>query len=218
MKQKIAIVAGGTGLIGNILVRNLLEDDDFKEIITLSRRETEQAHSKLNNQVVDFSQLSHHQGIERADIAFCCLGTTMKKAGSKEAFYKVDYDYVFNFAQYAFQLGCQQFYLVSAMGADRQSFFYYNRVKGEIEAAIATIGFPTVHVMRPSLLLGDRQEQRFGEQIGQVFAQTFSFLIPNNYKGIPAENVANYMQLLATSSNQSGFHIHESAEILNKGS
>lgn len=213
MKDNIAIVAGATGLIGNILVRNLVKDDTFTKVITLGRRKTKHAAAILEHHIVDFDQLSEFKDIEKATIAFCSLGTTMKKAGSKAAFYKVDYTYIVAFAKYAFSLGCQQFYLVSSMGADKDSFFYYNQVKGEVEEAVQKIGFKRVHLMRPSLLLGDRKEQRIGEKIGQVMSQAFSFLIPDNYKGIQATSVANYMQHLSTTTIDNGVHIHESGEI-----
>ena len=217
MKQKNAIVAGATGLIGEILVRNLLEDNYFTTIYTISRRELVINNDKLLNYIVDFDQLNSFDKIKECDIAFCCLGTTMKKAGSKAAFYQVDYNYVLAFANYAFQLGCKSFFLVSAMGADEKSLFYYNRVKGEIETAIKEVGFDVVHIMRPSLLLGNRKENRIGEDLGKFIAQTFSFLIPDNYKGIQAASVANYMQRLTKDSQKEGVFIHESAEIRHRG-
>lgn len=209
---KIALVAGSTGLVGELLVRKLVEGDHFSQIITLARRANDWKHDKLRNVVVDFNKLTQTIDIKSADIAFCCLGTTMKKAGSKEAFYQVDYTYVLNFALYAKELGCKQFQLVSAMGADKASMFYYNQVKGQIEEAIQKLEFESVHIMRPSLLLGDRKEARFGESLGKFFASTFDFLIPSNYKGIQAESVANYM--LEQSKNIGlGVYIHESAKI-----
>lgn len=212
MNEHIALVAGSTGLIGNLLVRNLLEDQYFSTIVTLGRRESSIKHDKLQHLIIDFGDLSSCKEIPKGDSAFCCLGTTMKKAGSKAAFYTVDYTYVLNFAKFAFSIGCRQFHLVSAMGADQKSLFYYNQVKGQIEEAIREVGFDVVHIMRPSLLLGDREETRIGESIGQLFANTFSFLIPDNYKGIHGASVANYMQELAKKP-QSGIYIHESAEI-----
>lgn len=210
--EKIALVVGSTGLIGNLLVRKLVEDNDFAQVITLARRESNWQHEKLVNMIVDFDKLTDHQEVKHADVAFCCLGTTMKKAGSKAAFYKVDYEYVLAFANYALQHGCKQFHLVSAMGANQKSMFYYNQVKGQIEEEIKKIGFESIHIMRPSLLLGDRKEKRLGEDVGKLFATAFSFLIPANYKGIQAESVANYMQQLSKDSLQGTF-IHESAEI-----
>lgn len=213
MERKIAFVSGSTGLVGNLLVRNLINDDFFSEVITLARRELSVSHDKLRNIVVSFEDLPDYQGVDQVDIAFCCLGTTMKRAGSKAAFYRVDYDYVLTFAKYAKAKGCKQFFLVSAMGADKDSLFYYNRVKGQIEDAVSGLGFDAVHLMRPSLLLGDRQEKRLGEGLGKVFAKAFDFLIPENYKGVEASSVAEQMIQLAKELNTSGIHIHPSAQI-----
>lgn len=210
---KIALVAGSTGLIGELLVRKLVEDEDFSEVITLARRQSAVTHPKLRTAIVDFHALESTSAITQATVAFCCLGTTMKKAGSKDAFYQVDFTFVKNFAQYAKGLGCQQFQLVSAMGADAKSMFYYNQVKGQIEAEIKKIGFDSLHIMQPSLLLGNRQEARLGENLGKLLATTFDFLIPKNYKGIQAETVANFM-LTQSKNNQSGVFVHPSGEII----
>ena len=217
MKQKIALVAGGTGLVGNLLARNLLKDDDFSHVIALGRREIPIASPKLTNKIVDFSQPIYYQDVNKADIAFCCLGTTMKKAGSNSGYYRVDYEYVYAFAQYALKLGCQQFHLVSGLGANRKSVFFYSRLKGEIEEAIAKLGFDVVHIMRPSLLLGDRQEKGFGEKIGIIIDRYFAFLIPSKYRGVQAASVANYMQRIAKIPSQQRYIIHESERIRIKG-
>ena len=148
---------------------------------------------------------------------FCCLGTTIKTAGSKEAFRKVDLDYVVNVAKAAKENGVNHFAVVSAMGADKNSNIFYNKTKGEMEDAIKTIGFNSTYIIRPSLLLGDRKEFRFGELLGKFIMITLSFLIPKKYRAIYDVQVALAMIHFMNQA-ENGFFVKENDELLNNSS
>jgi uncharacterized protein YbjT (DUF2867 family) len=135
-----------------------------------------------------------------ADDIFCCLGTTMKQAGSKDAFYKVDFTFPLNFAKAGLANGAKQFLFVSSMGADEKSIVYYSRVKGEIERALSDLHYPTLLNLRPSMLEGERENPRTGEKIGNVVMNFFAPLIPDKYKVIAGEKVAQAMLELAQRS------------------
>lgn len=206
--SRTALLAGSTGLIGNQLLHLLLEDPGYDKVIALSRKPLTLTHQKLQNVVLESDQLKQHIDL-RADDVFCCLGTTIRQAKTKEAFRKVDYDYPLELAQTVHANGAKQFLLVSALGSDKNSSIFYNRVKGEVETAIAAVGFNTFHIFKPSLLVGPRKEQRSGEDAAKVFYKIFGFLIPKKYKGIESIKVARAM-LAKARENQSGTFAHES--------
>ena len=208
--MKTALVVGATGLIGNHLTHKLVNHPAYSSVKVLVRKPMDFQHPKLEQIVVDFDNLD--VALVKADDVFCCLGTTMKQAGSKEAFYKVDFEYPFETALAALQNGAKQFLIVTAMGADAQSMFYYNRVKGEIEQALANLGFPTLIIFQPSLLLGERKESRSGEGIASVLMKGLDFLIPAKYKAIKGETVANAMITLAQRGHK-GKRVVTSAEM-----
>ncbi len=210
--MKTAIVAGATGLIGKSLVQKLLEDLSYEKVISLVRKATGNMNPRLFEIVVNFDQLSEYQTQLKGDDVFCCLGTTMSKARSKEAFWKVDHDYPFNLAKITHAMGATRFYLVSALGADAGSSIYYNQVKGKVEEAINTVPFEAIHIFRPSLLLGPREESRPGEDAAKIFYRIFNFLIPVKYKGIEGDTVADAM-LHYSKSNDRGKFIHTSGEM-----
>ncbi len=191
--MKTALVAGSTGLIGKQLVRLLLEDSGYETVIAISRKPLGIQHSKLKNVIADLATLDEHKGQLIADEVYCCLGTTMKVAGSKEAFRAVDYDYPLALAKISYANGAKSFALVSSLGANTGSFIFYNRVKGEIENAIAEIGFDRFHIFQPSLLLGDRTENRTGEDSAKKAYQLLGFLLPKKYKAIESIKVARAM-------------------------
>ncbi len=206
--SRTALLAGSTGLIGNQLLQLLLEEALYDKVIALSRKPLEVTHPKLQNVVLQVDQFKALADL-KADDVFCCLGTTIKQAKTKEAFRKVDFDYPFELARNLYANGAQQFLLVSALGSDKNSSIFYNRVKGEVEAAIATVGFRAFHIFKPSLLVGPRKEQRAGEDAAKVFYKIFDFLIPQKYKGIESIKVARAM-LANARENQAGIFIHES--------
>ncbi|MEN7546391.1 oxidoreductase [Rapidithrix thailandica] len=191
--SKVALVAGATGLIGHTLVKALLKQESYRQVIALVRRPLGIENDKLKEINVDFDTLGNLPPEVIVDTAFCCLGTTMKKAGSKEKFYKVDCTYVQYFAEYALRAGAKHFHLVSALGSNKTSMFFYNRVKGEAEEFVRKMPFDKILIYRPSLLLGERQEARLGEGFAKMFNQLFSFLIPLRYRGIHADTVVAAM-------------------------
>lgn len=205
--NRIALVAGATGLIGRLLIQKLLDSPNYSRVRVLVRKPIDLQHPKL--EVITFDFDKPDSSLLIADDVYCTLGTTMKKAGSAEAFERVDYHYPLTIAKLSQQNGAKRFSIVTAMGADAKSLFYYNRVKGRIETALKDIGFEGLFIFRPSLLLGDRAEQRFGEKLGSGFMKTFDFLIPSKYKGIEAAKVANAMAAITTSS-VNGVVVYES--------
>ncbi|GAT63962.1 NAD(P)H-binding protein [Paludibacter jiangxiensis] len=148
-----AIVIGGSGATGKYLVRRLLADDRFDEIVLLLRKPAAETHPKIKQVIVDFDKLNDFAEQINGDVAFSCLGTTLKDAGSKEAQWKVDYDYQYNFAKIARQNGIATFVLMSAQNADAKSSFFYSRMKGELEQSIEALGFDKLVIVQPGLLL-----------------------------------------------------------------
>ncbi len=209
--MRTAVLAGSTGLIGNHLLELLLDDTAYDKVIALSRKPLAKRHSKLENVLVNLDEWAKLKEL-KADDVFCCLGTTIKQAKTKEAFRKVDFEYPVELAKALKQNGAVTFLLVSALGADKNSGIFYNQVKGEVEAAIGELAYPTTHIFRPSLLLGDRKEQRSGEDAAKVFYKIFGWLIPQKYKGIEAVKVARAMVAEAKSGKQ-GQHVYESAAL-----
>ena len=209
--MKTALVAGSTGLIGKQLLDLLLESDRYKKVIAITRHDIP-VHPKLSQIKIEFDSIGEKSSALKADDVFCCLGTTMKKAGSKEKFYQVDFYYPLLLAKISHSEGARQFMLISALGADKNSSIYYNHVKGEIEDAVTEVGFSAVHIFRPSLLLGPRKEKRFGEDVGKFFSRFLGFLIPSKYKPIESIKVARAMLAMAN-KNETGIFIHESASL-----
>ncbi|MGF1638478.1 MAG: oxidoreductase [Cyclobacteriaceae bacterium] len=194
--QRTALIAGASGLVGSHLVELLLASAHYNKVISLVRKPLGRSHEKLQEVVVDFDKLAAHKAAIKADAIFCCLGTTMKKAGSKENFYKVDFTYPYELAKIALENGARQFNLVSAMGANINSKIYYNHVKGEIEKVISDLGFESTNLFRPSLLLGDRKESRLGENIGKILSLILRPVMVGalkKYRAIHADNVAKGM-------------------------
>lgn len=218
MSDKVALIAGASGLIGQQLLTLLLSSPDYHLVKAVVREGShfDTKHDKLKQVTVDFDKLDDYSGDLSADDVFCCLGTTMNKAGSKEKFKKVDYSYPLQLAQITQSGGASQYHLISSLGADKKSGVFYNKVKGEIEEAIAKVSFKTYHIYRPSLLLGHRNETRYGEEAAQVFFNLFGFLFIGplkKYRAIESEKVAKAMQLFASLNDQSGTIIHESVEL-----
>lgn len=211
--MKTALIAGSSGLIGKQLIQKLIESDQYKIIYSISRKQSTTADPKLKEIVTDFDHLSELKFEESVDDVFCTLGTTIKKAGSRENFKKVDYRYIIDLANITRQAGASKFIVVSSMGADPKSSIFYNQVKGMTENALKEVGFDHLIILRPSLLLGDRAEFRFGEKLSSVFMKAFKFMIPDNYKAIEGATVAACMVKMAIQST-GPVSIIESGEIL----
>ena len=205
--KRTALVVGGSGLVGKAVISELIASEKYTEVITLTREPLDFTHPKLSSIIFNFDHPD--ASVVCGDDIFCCLGTTMKKAGSKEAFYRVDYTYPIEIAQLGHQNGAKRFAIVTAMGADSGSMFYYNRVKGDVEATLKKIGFDTLLIFRPSLLVGNRGETRIGEQIGEGVSKILRPLIPIKYRSIEAHKVAKAMVTI-TASNVKGTLVYES--------
>lgn len=209
--MKTAIIIGATGLIGKALSKQLLENARYARIILLVRKPLELTHPKLKQVIYNFEQPDTEH--LKADELYVCMGTTIKTAGSKEAFYKVDYTYVVTTAKTALANGTKKCAVISAMGANKNASIFYNKVKGDMEEALNTIGFEELVIVRPSLLLGKRHEFRFGELISKFLMAALAFLIPKKYKAIHDYQVAkamiHYMNL-----NQTGKVIVENDTML----
>lgn len=188
--SRSAVVAGASGLVGGLLLEELLAAPDYARVTALVRTPLPREHAKLAQEVVNFGD----PRVPAADDAFCCLGTTRAKAGSAEAFRAVDFDAVVAFARSARASGAKRFLLVSSSGADARSPFLYPRVKGEAEQAVSGLGFETVAILRPSLLLGPRAESRPAEHLAQLALGPLRALIPARWRPIEAATVARAMR------------------------
>lgn len=208
--MKTALLAGATGLVGRELLGMLLAETAYTKVMVLARRPLGLQHEKLVEIRTAFTDLAAIQLPDQVTDAFCTLGTTMKKAGSQEAFYQVDYTFVEATARLALQYGAESFSAVSAVGADTSSAFYYSRVKGEAEKMLRSLPFKRLHIYRPSLLLGQRDEVRLGEDIGKVVNLFTGWLLPGRYKGIQATDVAKAMWLMALKTPKQGSFVYES--------
>ncbi|MDN3016331.1 oxidoreductase [Paenibacillus sp. BSR1-1] len=215
MGEKTALILGSSGLVGNELVKILLEQNNYKKIHLLLRRPIEITDSRCEPHIVDFEQLGKYDKLFKVTDVFCCLGTTIKKAKSKEAFRKVDYQYPIEGAKLAVQSGAEKFLIITAMGANSKSFFFYNQVKGEVEMSLKTLNIPSLNIFRPSLLLGERNEFRLGEKIAEKASGLLNTLMMGplrSYKAIHAKSVAKAMAAIAA-SNKTGVSIFYSNEI-----
>jgi uncharacterized protein YbjT (DUF2867 family) len=210
-----AWIVGATGLVGRSLVEQSLGEDVVEKVTALVRRQALPRHPKLEERVVDFAELGSALSGHAVTHAFSCLGTTMAKAKSEAAFRQVDFEYPLAFARAARQAGAQCFVSVSSIGANSGSRVFYNRVKGELEDALSQIDFPSLHILRPSLLEGDRDEPRFGERLAQALGRPLGHLLFGSlrkYRPIAAEDVAKAMLHLAQRP-QHGRFVHESDAI-----
>lgn len=210
-----ALVLGATGLVGGLCLELLLADGAWSRVTALVRRPTGRAHPRLAEVVADFDRLDERADAFAADDVFCCLGSTIRKAGSQEAFYRVDHDYPVAAARLASARGARRFLLVTALGADAGSRIYYNRVKGEVERDVAAFPFEGVALLRPSLILGPRGERRTAEALAQRLAPLAAPLLVGplrRYRAVGAEAVARAMVRLARDGFR-GVRVVESDEL-----
>ncbi len=207
---RTALVAGATGMVGTLLLRQLAASNDYAEVRVLGRRQPAQEHPKFRFIATDFSDLDKHAAPLAVDDVFCCLGTTIRKAGSRPAFERVDYHMVVDLARAARKAGAKRFLVVSSVGASERSPAFYSRVKGRMEQAVAAVGFEAVHIVRPSLLLGVRDERRPGERLAQFAAPLLSPLLAGplaKYRAVDGDAVATALLQLARRPD-SGVHVH----------
>lgn len=197
---RTALVAGATGAVGHALLERLLADARYGQVKVLSRRPLAQNHPKLEQLMLDDAGPALLGAKLGADDVFCCLGTTLKKAGSKAAFERVDYHLVLELARAARAQGAEQLLVVSSVGASLKAGSFYLRVKARMEQAVQELGYPSSHVLRPSLLIAARQESRPGERIAQKLAPLLDPLLSGKlamYRAVPAAEVAAAMVRLA---------------------
>ena len=214
--SKTALLFGATGLVGNELLHQLLNERSYAKVIAPTRRPHHLKDAKLDNPIVNFDELEQYGGKWVCDDVYICLGTTIKKAGSKEAFRKVDFDYIVKAAVVAKAGGASQCLLVSSAGADRDSLFFYNRVKGETEIAIKELGFWATHIFQPGVLVGHRDEFRLGEKVGVSvtnFLRSISPDILGKYNPTKADVLSREM-IEAARSVEAGLQVHTATELL----
>ncbi|CAL1516900.1 oxidoreductase [Chitinophaga sp. MM2321] len=217
--NKTAIVIGATGLTGTHLVAALLQDPYFSKVRILIRKPWAHPRPGLESIIVDFDDEESLAEALQGDTLFCCIGTTIKKAGTQKKFREVDFDIPVRCATIARTNHVEQFLLISSIGAAASSRNFYLRTKGETEAAVLKKGFIGTYIFRPSFLIGQRKEFRLGEWIAKYLMQLFYFLLQGRwkkYRGIKAATVANAM-LKAAKQGDAGVHIFESDAIQQMG-
>jgi uncharacterized protein YbjT (DUF2867 family) len=209
-EARSVLLLGATGLVGREILRQLLADPTVGRIVALTRRPLEQVGSpdKLRTEVVDFDRLADYGDMFAVDQIFSALGSTIKQAGSQDAFRRVDYEIPLAAAKLGVEHGAKDFLLVSALGASAGSRVFYSRVKGELEDSLRTLPFRSVTIARPSLLLGDRAEWRVGEEV----AKRLGWVAPGKYKPVRASRVAAALVTAARSA-EPGMRILESDEL-----
>jgi uncharacterized protein YbjT (DUF2867 family) len=204
------VLLGATGLVGRHCLDLLARDPAFSRVVVLARRKFAEATApRVEAHIVDFDHLAERPDLFRVDEVICALGTTIKAVGgSRTKFRAVDYEMPLAAARLAVAQGARHFLVVSALGADAHSRIFYNRVKGELEDALRTLGFRGLTIVRPSLLLGERQDFRLGEEIGKRFA----WIVPGKYRPIHARDVAAAL-VRAAKENRPGMRIIESDDL-----
>lgn len=185
------MLAGATGLVGGECLRQLLGSPRYGRVVVVTRRALDpaQRHDKLHEVVVEFAGLGDVKAQLRGDHVFCALGTTLRKAGSQQRFREVDHEYPLRLAQLTLRNGARHFSVVSALGASRSSPFFYSRVKGEMEEGLRQMGWPSLAILRPSVIAGERAEGRPLEQLGAHLLR----LAPATWRPVAARDIAAAM-------------------------
>jgi uncharacterized protein YbjT (DUF2867 family) len=210
MKPLTAILAGATGLVGGECLRRLLASPRYERVIVVTRRKLTDvpAERKLRQVVTEFENLGEVRERLRGDHVYCALGTTIRKAGSQERFRAVDYEYPLRLAQLTRKNGARHFSIVSALGASRSSPFFYSRVKGETEDGLQQLGWPSLAIVRPSVIAGERAEARPLERLSEHLLR----FAPATWRPVPAGDIAAAMVVLALRE-RPGVTVLESREI-----
>ena len=209
MSEKIATIIGATGMIGNYLLEALLEDDYFDIVRIVVRRPYQKTDPKMEIKLVDFNDAeSFKLALEGTDTIFCCIGTTQKNVkGDNDLYRKIDFGIPLKAARFGKEIGCEKFIIITSVGANSHSSTFYLKLKGELEKAIHSVGLHTVHIMQPSMLLGDRKEHRTAERLLQGSMKLMSGLLfggIRKYKAIHGKTVATAM-LNAAKKDDKGF-------------
>jgi len=198
--DKTAIILGATGLTGGILLELLLKDDRYSQLKVLTRSPLRLTHPKLTEIQCDLLKLEEQQAHFNADEVFCCIGTTKAKTPDKERHKAIDFGIPITAAQLCKKNNITTFLVVSAMGADPNSSVFYNKVKGEMEAAVLDLGLPKTHILQPSLIGGDRKERRPAEYFGKQLMKILNFFLIGSlkkYRSIAPESIAQALVWLA---------------------
>lgn len=217
MVKRTAIVVGATGLTGNFLVRQLCESEEYVAISVIARRTISYTHAKLDVKIREFDKLEEND-LDIADDLFCCLGTTIKKAKTKEAFEKVDLIYPLQIASLAKKRGIPNFYVISAAGSNSKSPFFYSRIKGRMEEGLIDLKLPHLSIFRPTLLTGERAEFRLGERLAEGFFQLVNPLLIGPFRkmrAIEGKQLAFALCHYAVHGKKQDVHIYKTKEILN---
>ena len=218
MNEFTAVVIGATGLTGNLVIEELLKDNSFKSVRALVRRKSDISHPKLQQNIVDFDNMDNYTtNFGEGDIIFCCVGTTQKKVNKdKDAYTKIDFDIPVNAAKIGISKGFKKFQIVSAIGANENTSNFYLNLKGKTENALKQFPFESVGIFRPSILNGDRKENRTGEKILQTVMDLMSFLLLGpleKYRAIGADNLARAM-VKESKLNKKGVNYYTYPEIM----
>jgi uncharacterized protein YbjT (DUF2867 family) len=211
---KIAALFGATGLTGKSLLQQLTENDNYIKIIVFNRSLQNYNHHKIDEVLLDWNNIERIKNQLIADELFCCIGTTAKKAGSKKAFLQVDFQIPVTLAQIAENNKINKFLVISSMKANPKSKNFYLQTKGKMEEEVLKFNIPKIHIFRPSMLLGKRNEFRTGEEFGKIAMKIFNPLMIGSlqkYKAIPASLVAKAMIKVANADSSKVFF--ESGEL-----
>jgi uncharacterized protein YbjT (DUF2867 family) len=219
MKKK-AILAGASGSIGSSLLQQLLECDDYNEVLVLVRKDIGIKHPKLQQLILNFSDLNRYTAQINGNVVFCCLGTTKKNTPDEEEYKKIDYQYPLDLAWIAQVNGATGYHMISSVGANKDSGVFYTRTKGEVERDLKAVPFKSLHIYRPSLLNGTRKENRLGEKLMNCIMWLLNPLLfgrLKKYRSIKVETVATAMVRFSLKDDH-GVWIHESDVIQEAGS
>lgn len=206
------LLAGATGLVGGLVLSQLLLDERVTRVVAPTRRPLPMTHARLFNPVVDFDALPADADWWRVDSVICALGTTMRQAGSRAAFRRVDHDYPVAIARHALSGGALAYALNSATGADVASRFFYNRVKGEVERDLDALGYLSLTVVRPGLIEGERAQRRTGEHLAGLALHALAPVLPRRFRPSPADHVAAALVDAALNA-RPGHHVIEAAQL-----
>ncbi|WP_430810319.1 MULTISPECIES: NAD(P)H-binding protein [unclassified Carboxylicivirga] len=213
--MKRALIAGASGLVGQALLTRLLNSSNYAGVHALVRRHLPISHPKLTQELIQFKHLDRYSGPETFEDVFCCLGTTIKKAGSKKAFTEVDQHHVVRLGRWAKKQQCQRFLVISSVGANAQAANFYLCTKGQMENELRALQLPTLHIFRPSLLLGDRREFRLAEKLSEKAMYLLKPFLQwpwRKYRAIKASDVAEAMYRQAQDGRK-GVWIYEGAKL-----
>ncbi len=209
------MIVGASGLVGSFCLQFLLDDTMYNKVIVIIRKPLPLRHEKFEQHVIDFDQLNNFSHLIKSDDVFCCLGTTTRKAGSQAEYEKVDYTYPLELAKIASKNGTQQFLIVTSIGANPASPLFYLRTKGRVEEAIHSLPFRTVHIFRPSMLVGKREEFRWQDYLVPPLLKIAAVGMVGRwrkYRAIEARTVA-YSMVEIAKMDLEGVHVYESDQI-----